>query len=109
MITYKKKVLKNKLEAYALPMNKNSGVTNVDIFYKVGPGDEAMGKNDITHMLGHLNFKNTKDLNAGEFDAIVKGFGGVDNASMGFDYTYCYIKCPKQNLEQSLGLFAEPM
>ncbi|ENQ1162620.1 pitrilysin family protein [Campylobacter upsaliensis] len=109
MITYEKKVLKNKLEVYALPVNKNSGVISVDIFYKVGSRNETMGKSGIAHMLEHLNFKSTKNLNAGEFDAIVKGFGGVDNASTGFDYTHYYIKCSKQNLEQSLGLFAELM
>ncbi|EDP7981069.1 insulinase family protein [Campylobacter upsaliensis] len=109
MITYEKKVLKNKLEVYALPVNKNSGVISVDIFYKVGSRNETMGKSGIAHMLEHLNFKSTKNLNAGEFDAIVKGFGGVDNASTGFDYTHYYIKCFKQNLEQSLGLFAELM
>ncbi|MCR2055852.1 insulinase family protein [Campylobacter helveticus] len=109
MINYKKKVLKNKLEVYALPVNKNSGVISVDIFYKVGSRNEIMGKSGIAHMLEHLNFKSTKNLRAGEFDEIVKGFGGVDNASTGFDYTHYFIKCSKENLDKSLGLFAELM
>lgn len=109
MITYEKKILKNKLEIYAFPVNKNSGVISVDIFYKVGSRNETMGKSGIAHMLEHLNFKSTKNLRAGEFDAIVKGFGGVDNASTGFDYTHYYIKCAKENLDKALGLFAELM
>ena len=109
MINYEKKVLKNKLEVYALPINKNSGVISVDIFYKVGSRNEIMGKSGIAHMLEHLNFKSTKNLRAGEFDEIVKGFGGVDNASTGFDYTHYFIKCSKENLDKSLGLFAELM
>ena len=109
MINYEKIQLKNKLEVYALPVNKNSDVISVDIFYKVGSRNEIMGKSGIAHMLEHLNFKSTKNLKAGEFDEIVKGFGGVDNASTGFDYTHYFIKCAKKNLDKALGLFSELM
>ncbi|QWU80025.1 zinc-dependent peptidase, M16 family [Campylobacter novaezeelandiae] len=109
MIEFKNISLKNKLEVYALPVNKNSEVISVDIFYKVGSRNEVMGKSGIAHMLEHLNFKSTKNLKAGEFDEIIKGFGGVDNASTGFDYTHYYIKCAKKNLNKALELFAELM
>lgn len=109
MINYEKITLKNKLDVYAFEVNKNSDVISVDIFYKVGSRNEILGKSGIAHMLEHLNFKSTKNLKAGEFDEIVKGFGGVDNASTGFDYTHYYIKCSKKNLDKSLELFAELM
>ncbi|TKX32454.1 M16 family metallopeptidase [Campylobacter aviculae] len=109
MIAFEKIRLKNKLEVYAFPVNKNSDVISVDIFYKVGSRNEIMGKSGIAHMLEHLNFKSTKNLKAGEFDEIVKSFGGLDNASTGFDYTHYYIKCAKKNLDKALGLFAELM
>ncbi|MCW1737005.1 insulinase family protein, partial [Campylobacter jejuni] len=54
MIAYEKIQLKNKLEVYALPVNKNSDVISVDIFYKVGSRNEIMGKSGIAHMLEHL-------------------------------------------------------
>lgn len=109
MIEYKKITLENQLEIYAFPVNKKSGVISIDIFYKVGSRNEKMGKSGIAHMLEHLNFKSTKNLKAGEFDEIIKGFGGIDNASTGFDYTHYYIKCSNENLEKSLWLFAELM
>lgn len=109
MIHYEKTILKNKLEVYTFGVNKDSKVISVDIFYKVGSRNETMGKSGIAHMLEHLNFKSTKNLKAGEFDEIVKGFGGVDNASTGFDYTHYYIKCSKEHLDKALGLFAELM
>ncbi|EJS9944532.1 insulinase family protein [Campylobacter coli] len=109
MIDYSKITLKNKLDVYTFPVNKNSDVISVDIFYKVGSRNEIMGKSGIAHMLEHLNFKSTKNLKAGEFDEIVKGFGGVDNASTGFDYTHYHIKCSKKNLDKTLELFAELM
>ena len=68
-----------------------------------------MGKSGIAHMLEHLNFKSTDNRKAGEFDSIVKGFGGVNNASTGFDFTHYFIKCSSQNLDTSLELYADIM
>lgn len=104
-----KSVLKNGLEVVIIPLKNQSGVITTDVFYKVGSRNEIMGKSGIAHMLEHLNFKSTKNLKAGEFDKIVKGYGGATNASTGFDYTHYYIKSSTQNLEKSLELFAELM
>jgi predicted Zn-dependent peptidase len=68
-----------------------------------------MGKSGIAHMLEHMNFKSTKNLDAGEFDKEVKSIGGVNNASTSFDYTHYYIKSSTQNLTKSLSLYAELM
>ncbi|MDY0238277.1 MAG: pitrilysin family protein [Campylobacterales bacterium] len=106
---YHTQTLKNGLEVVVIPILNNSNVVSTNIFYKVGSGDEIMGKSGIAHMLEHLNFKSTKNLKAGEFDEIVKGFGGLNNASTGFDYTHYYIKSASSNLEKSLELFSELM
>ena len=106
---YETKTLENGLQIVVIPMDNKSDVITTDIFYKVGSGNEIMGKSGIAHMLEHLNFKSTKNLKAGEFDEIVKGFGGVNNASTGFDYTHYFIKSSSKNLSKSLGLFAELM
>ena len=106
---YYTKTLKNGLEVVAIPINKGSNVITTDIYYKVGSGDEVMGKSGIAHMLEHMNFKSTKHLKAGEFDKIVKGYGGVNNASTGFDFTHYFIKSSSKNLSKSLKLFAELM
>ncbi|WP_041666501.1 M16 family metallopeptidase [Sulfurospirillum deleyianum] len=106
---YVTKTLDNGLQVVVIPMNNNSDVITTDIYYKVGSGNEIMGKSGIAHMLEHLNFKSTKNLKSGEFDEIVKGFGGVNNASTGFDYTHYFIKSSSKNLPKSLELFAELM
>ena len=106
---YYEDTLSNGLKVIAIPLNNNSDVITTDIFYNVGSRDEVMGKSGIAHMLEHLNFKSTKNLKAGEFDNIVKGFGGVNNASTGFDYTHYYIKSSKKNLSKSLELYADLM
>lgn len=106
---YFTKTLENGLQVVAIPMENGSGVITTDIIYKVGSRNEIMGKSGIAHMLEHMNFKSTKNLKAGEFDEIVKGFGGVDNASTGFDFTHYFIKSSTKNLGKSLKLFAELM
>jgi len=106
---YYEKTLKNGLKIVAIPLKNNSDVITTDIFYNVGSRDEIMGKSGIAHMLEHLNFKSTKNLKAGEFDIIVKSFGGINNASTGFDYTHYYIKSSKKNLSKSLELYADLM
>ena len=103
------KTLENGLEIVVIPMKNDSNVITTDIFYKVGSRNEVMGKSGIAHMLEHLNFKSTKNLEAGEFDKIVKSKGAVNNAATSFDYTHYYIKSSSKNLETSVELFAELM
>ncbi|MDA3062416.1 MULTISPECIES: M16 family metallopeptidase [unclassified Campylobacter] len=106
---FNKITLENGLAVYHIPVNLGSDVISVDLFYDVGSKDEVMGKSGIAHMLEHLNFKSTKNRKAGEFDAIVKGFGGVNNASTGFDFTHYFIKCERSNLATCLDLYADIM
>ena len=106
---YYTKTLENGLQVVAIPMHNNSNVITTDIFYKVGSRNEVMGKTGIAHMLEHMNFKSTKNLEAGEFDKIVKSKGAVNNAATSFDYTHYYIKSSSKNLGTSAELFAELM
>ncbi len=106
---YYTQTLDNGLQVVVIPMKNGTDVITTDIFYKVGSRNEIMGKSGIAHMLEHLNFKSTKKLKSGEFDTIVKGFGGVNNASTGFDYTQYYIKSSTKNASKSMELFAELM
>ena len=106
---YHTKTLPNGLQVVAIPMQNGTNVISTNIIYKVGSANEQMGKSGIAHMLEHLNFKSTQNLKAGEFDEIVKRFGGVNNASTSFDYTQYFIKSSSKNLGKSLELFAELM
>lgn len=106
---YYSEILDNQLQVVVIPLRNGSGVIQTSVFYKVGSRNEIMGKSGIAHMLEHLSFKSTKNLKAGQFDEIVKGFGGVNNASTSFDYTHYYIQSSKSNMDKSLELFAELM
>jgi zinc protease len=106
---FQQKKLENGLTVLVVPLNNSSGVINTNIVYQVGSRNEIMGKSGIAHMLEHLNFKSTENMKAGEFDKIVKGFGGLNNASTSFDITNYFIKSSRQNLDKSLELFADMM
>ncbi|QOG13327.1 M16 family metallopeptidase [Arcobacter sp. FWKO B] len=106
---YYETTLDNGLKIVAIPMDNGSNVITTNIIYKVGSRDEIMGKSGIAHMLEHMNFKSTDNLKAGEFDEIIKKFGGVNNASTSFDYTKYYIKSSSSNIDKSLELFSELM
>ena len=106
---FETKTLKNGLQIVVIPLDNNTGVVSTDIFYKVGSRNEIMGKTGIAHMLEHMNFKSTKNLDAGEFDKEVKSIGGVNNASTSFDYTHYYIKSSTKNMGKSVELYAELM
>jgi len=106
---YETKTLENGLQIVVIPLKNNTNVISTDIFYKVGSRNEILGKTGIAHMLEHMNFKSTKNLDAGEFDKEVKSIGGINNASTSFDYTHYYIKSSTQNLDKSLELYAELM
>ncbi len=107
--SYEAITLDNGLQIVVIPMHNQTQVISTDIFYKVGSKNETMGKSGIAHMLEHMNFKSTKHLKAGDFDKEVKGYGGIDNASTGFDYTHYYIKSSTKHLKESINLFAELM
>ncbi len=106
---YETKTLKNGLQIVVIPLHNETNVISTDIFYKVGSRNEIMGKTGIAHMLEHMNFKSTKNLDAGEFDKEVKSIGGINNASTSFDYTHYFIKSSTNNLGKSLSLYAELM
>lgn len=106
---YETKTLKNGLQIVVIPLENETGVVSTDIFYKVGSRNEIMGKTGIAHMLEHMNFKSTKNLDAGQFDKEVKSIGGVNNASTSFDYTHYYIKSSTDNMGKSIELYAELM
>lgn len=106
---YETQMLDNGMQVVVIPMRNGTNVISTDVFYKVGSRNEVMGKTGIAHMLEHMNFKSTKNLEAGDFDEEVKSVGGVNNASTSFDYTHYFIKSSAPNAEKSISLFAELM
>lgn len=79
------------------------------VWYRVGAMDETDGTTGVAHLLEHLMFKGTKTLKAGEFNKIVAGLGGSDNAFTSHDYTAYFQRVPAVALPRMIKLEADRM
>ena len=58
--------LDNGLKVVLIEDRRSPSVVN-SIWYKVGSSDEKVGNTGISHILEHMMFKGTDNLNQGEF------------------------------------------
>lgn len=100
--------LENGMDVVVLPDHRAPVVTHM-VWYKVGAVDEAVGKSGIAHLFEHVMFKETDDLEDGEFDSTISRLGGQHNAFTSWDYTAYYQRVAKQHLGKMMELEAERM
>ncbi|MEE4379848.1 MAG: pitrilysin family protein [Candidatus Competibacteraceae bacterium] len=79
------------------------------IWYKVGSSYEPSGITGISHVLEHMMFKGTENLEPGEFSRLIAANGGTENAFTSRDYTAYFQKLGKDRLEISFRLEADRM
>ncbi len=79
------------------------------LWYRVGSNHEYSGITGISHMVEHLMFKGTKNLESGEFSRQVTQMGGRENAFVSTDYTVFFQTIGKQHLETVMKLEADRM
>ncbi len=75
--------------------------------YDVGSANEAPGRSGFAHLFEHLMFEGTKAVP--DFDKIVSGIGGENNAFTQEDTTTYYMTGPKEALPVFLRLDADRM
>lgn len=78
-------------------------------YYKVGGKYEKPGITGASHLLEHMMFKGAKKYGAGEFDNIVEGNGGRNNAYTTNDNTVYYEDLPSLHLKKIIDLEADRM
>lgn len=106
MVSYQKHILGNGLtvlthEAWDTPL------ATVNLLYNVGSRDEEPGRTGFAHLFEHLMFGGTPAVP--DFDAVVSGLGGEDNAFTTCDYTDYYMTVPAETLATALRLEADRM
>ncbi|WP_438971066.1 M16 family metallopeptidase, partial [Methylophaga sp.] len=79
------------------------------VWYKVGSSYEHNGITGISHVLEHMMFKGTENLEPNEFSQIIAENGGEQNAFTGRDYTAYFQKLHKDRLEVSFKHEADRM
>lgn len=102
------KVLDNGLKVLVLPDSRAPVVVS-QIWYKVGSSYEPEGLTGISHVLEHMMFKGTENLEPNEFSRIIANNGGRENAFTGRDYTAYFEQLEKSRLPIALELEAERM
>lgn len=100
--------LDNGLKLIVKPDNRAPVVTS-QVWYKVGSSYEHNGITGVSHILEHMMFKATDDLDSGEFSEIIAENGGSQNAFTGRDYTAYFQTLEKDRLEVSFRLEADRM
>ena len=106
MVSYQTHTLDNGLtvlthEAWDTPL------ATVNLLYNVGSRDEEPGRTGFAHLFEHLMFGGTPEVP--DFDAVVSGVGGEDNAFTTCDYTDYHMTVPVEALPTALRLEADRM
>lgn len=102
---------KNNLTLLVAPDHSSPTVT-LNVIYKVGSRNEAVGHTGATHLLEHLMFKGSKKYNkktGKTIDTIIFGMGGLSNATTWFDRTNYFELIPKERLPELMDLESDRM
>jgi zinc protease len=78
-------------------------------YYNVGGKFEVPGITGASHFLEHMMFKGAKKYGAKEFDKLVEGNGGKNNAYTTNDLTVYYESLPKEHFAKMVDLEADRM
>jgi zinc protease len=102
------KVLKNGLKVL-VKADRRAPVMVSQVWYKVGASYEHDGITGLSHVLEHMMFQGTENLEPGEFSKIIAANGGRENAFTGADYTAYFQTMEASRLEVSMRLESERM
>lgn len=76
----------------------------VQAWYRCGSKNERSGITGISHLFEHMMFKGTEKYPREEFDRLVLGNGGINNAWTSFDNTTFYEVMPTDKVEIAIDL-----
>ena len=102
------RVLDNGLKVLVKP-DRRAPILSSQVWYKVGASYEWGGITGVSHVLEHMMFKGTENLEPGEFSRIIAENGGEENAFTGSDYTAYYQNLANDRLAVAFELEAERM
>jgi zinc protease len=108
-VAYEKTTLPNGLELILIEDHRLP-VVAVNIWYHVGPANEAPGLTGFAHLFEHMMFAGTRHLPRGLADRLLEGAGATDsNGSTDYDRTNYYDTVPSNQLALALWVHADRM
>jgi zinc protease len=84
-------------------------LVTIQVWYRVGSINEALGRTGLSHLTEHLMFKGTEKYGPKTFSRLVQKAGGSDNAFTSRDYTGYFEIGPKSELKRWLEMEADRM
>lgn len=106
MLDFTKYKLENGLTVI-LHKDMHNSIAIVNIMYKVGARNENPNKTGLAHLLEHLMFCGSKNIE--HYDKSLEIVGGQNNAFTSNDITNYYIEVPYENIETGLWLESDRM
>ncbi len=100
--------LANGLRVLLLP-EPRAPIITLQVWYRVGSRNEALGKTGISHLCEHMMFKGTAKYGPKYYSREVQRVGGMDNAFTSRNYTAYFETGPKDQLRHWLEMEADRM
>jgi zinc protease len=107
-IRFERYTLPNGLEVI-LHEDHSVPLVAVDIWFKVGSGDEQRGRTGFAHLFEHIMFMGSENVPVGQFDQLLEAAGANNNGSTSRDQTNYYEWMPSNALALALWLDADRM
>ena len=107
-LAVEKVVLDNGLEVI-LHQDHSVPLVAVHVYYKVGSGDERVGRTGFAHLFEHVMFMGSEHVPVGQFDKWLEAAGGNNNGTTNQDRTTYYETMPSNALPLALWLEADRM
>ncbi|QOY94097.1 insulinase family protein [Massilia sp. UMI-21] len=108
-VAFEKTTLPNGLQVI-LVEDRRLPIVAVNIWYHVGPANEAPGLTGFAHLFEHMMFAATRHIPRGMADRLLEGAGATDsNGGTGYDQTSYYDTVPANQLELALWVHADRM
>jgi len=100
--------LKNGLKIYYL-FNPNSLISFLQVWYHFGSAQEEAEKNGIAHLIEHIFFKGTEEIEETEYSRLIQREGGSCNAFTSEEKICFYETIPTEKLEMIIKMEADRM
>ena len=107
-LAHEKYTLPNGLEVI-LAEDHSVPVVAVNTWFKVGSGDEQVGRTGFAHLFEHIMFMGSENVPVGKFDQWLEAAGANNNGSTNSDRTNYYEWLPSNALPLALWLDADRM
>lgn len=107
-VEYQKYQLENGLEVILYP-KKGIPIVSLNIWYRVGSGNEIQGKTGFAHLFEHMMFQGSQNIPKEKHFHYIQEAGGTLNGSTSIDRTNYYESVPSNFLEMILWMESDRM